>query len=111
MSYNSFITASLFSDIVFDKHKEVELIQGDILISKGSHEYERIKRGAVRPTNMLWPDGVIYYKFSPNLGELILLFAVLILFSNSFECHQKLLFCMAFMARCLVLIGGHIADA
>ena len=38
-----------------------------MLVSKSSHE--RVKRGAVRPTNMLWPDGIIYYKFSPDLGK------------------------------------------
>ena len=36
-------------------------------MSKSSHE--RVKRGAVRPTNMLWPDGIIYYKFSADLGK------------------------------------------
>ena len=50
-------------------------------MSKSSHE--RVKRGAVRPTNMLWPDGIIYYKFSADLGKD--LNVVKISFGNGFD--------------------------
>ncbi|KAL5272428.1 hypothetical protein ACHWQZ_G000580 [Mnemiopsis leidyi] len=65
---DSELVSDLNENIVFDKHKDAVLIQGDMLVPKSSHE--RVKRGAVRPTNMLWPDGIIYYKFSPDLGQL-----------------------------------------
>ncbi|XP_063691481.1 uncharacterized protein LOC134823830 isoform X2 [Bolinopsis microptera] len=65
---DSELVSDLNENIIFDKHKDVELIQGDILITRSSHE--RVKRGAVRPITMLWPNGIIYYKFSLGLGQL-----------------------------------------
>ena len=67
------LSTYIFSDIVFDKQKEkfeLELIQGDILVERKA----RYKRGAVRPTRMLWPSGIIYYEFSDNFGILFLFY-------------------------------------